>query len=96
MNKDGISIDELRSLLAEYSVVPLWRKRPAMRTPVEALKKFKSISEQCFILESLEDNQRWGRWTFLGFDPKLELSCIDGVVRIREAVGGGGGGRGSE
>ncbi|MGN0271595.1 MAG: anthranilate synthase component I, partial [Lachnospiraceae bacterium] len=31
---------------------------------------------------SAEDNQNWGRYTFLGYDPKLELTCVDGKVTI--------------
>ena len=58
------------------------------RTPVEVLRALKAVSRHCFILESLEDAARWGRYTFLGYDPKLEFTCLDGTVRIaREAEG---------
>jgi anthranilate synthase component 1 len=37
-------------------------------TPIMLLGKLKAVSEKCFILESMEDRERWGRWTFLGYD----------------------------
>jgi anthranilate synthase component 1 len=53
-------------------------------TSIEALKKIKSISKHCFILESVEDSKQWGRYTFLGFDPKLEITCEDNTIKIKE------------
>ncbi len=44
-------------------------------TPVQALKILKNVSSHCYILESAAANEKWGRYTFLGFDPKLEISC---------------------
>jgi anthranilate synthase component 1 len=44
------------------------------------------LSRQCFILESLEDSSRWGRYTFLGYDPRLEISCTGGRVRIKNGA----------
>ena len=36
------------------------------------------------MLESLESSDRWGRYTFLGYEPQLELTCVNGQVRITE------------
>jgi anthranilate synthase component 1 len=33
------------------------------------------------MLESAQANDRWGRYTFLGFDPKMEITCIDGFMK---------------
>ena len=33
----------------------------------------KQVSTHCYMLESVEESKRWGRYTFLGFDPVLEL-----------------------
>ena len=38
------------------------------------------------MLESVEESKRWGRYTFLGFDPVLELTCRDGLLRIKGAT----------
>ena len=34
------------------------------------------------MLESAQANETWGRYTFLGFDPKLEITCADGEMKI--------------
>jgi anthranilate synthase component 1 len=57
------------------------------RTPIEALRALRTRSERCFLLESAEDARVWGRYTFLGCDPELEVTCRDGVLRIRSAAG---------
>lgn len=51
-------------------------------TPIEALKILKNVSRHCYILESVAGNEKWGRYTFLGFDPKLEITCTDGKMKI--------------
>ena len=56
-------------------------------TPVQLLKILMEASEHCFILESAGDNEHWGRYTFLGYDPKLTITCKDNNVKI---VSGGG------
>ncbi len=50
-------------------------------TPIEALRVLKNVSTHCYLLESAWANDRWGRYTFLGFDPKLEITCKDGELR---------------
>lgn len=47
-------------------------------TPIQALRILQNVSDHVFLLESMEDRERWGRYTFLGFDPKMEVNCIDG------------------
>lgn len=52
-------------------------------TPIMALKKLKKVSRHVFMFESAEDSQKWGRYTFLGFDPKLELTCQNGTLEVK-------------
>lgn len=51
-------------------------------TPMEALRILKNLSAHCYLLESAQANETWGRYTFLGFDPKLEISCSKGEMKI--------------
>ncbi len=51
-------------------------------TPVETMRILKRVSTHCFMLESAQADETWGRYTFLGFDPKLEITCADGEMRI--------------
>ena len=51
-------------------------------TPIEAMKILKNVSNHCYMLESVAESEKWGRYTFLGFDPKLEVTCINGKMNI--------------
>ena len=41
-----------------------------------------NVSEHCYMLESVEDNERWGRYSFLGFEPKFIITCSNGRMRV--------------
>lgn len=51
-------------------------------TPIEAIKILKNVSTHCYMLESVVENEKWGRYTFLGFNPKLEISCVNGEMKV--------------
>jgi len=44
-------------------------------TPIEAVSILKNVSTHCFMLESVAENEKWGRYTFLGFDPKMQITA---------------------
>lgn len=50
-------------------------------TPIETMKILKNVSTHCYMLESAWADDKWGRYTFLGFEPKLEITCIDGKIK---------------
>lgn len=77
------SIEEVRKLNQEglYDIVPVSAEILSdICTPIEAIKKLKAVSDHAYMLESVEDKENWGRYTFMGFDPKFEITCIDGRV----------------
>ncbi len=51
-------------------------------TPIETMRILKSISAHCYMLESAQANETWGRYTFLGFEPKMEITCQNGEMKI--------------
>lgn len=51
-------------------------------TPIEAMRVLQNVSTHCYMLESAQANEAWGRYTFLGFDPKLEITCMNGEMKI--------------
>jgi anthranilate synthase component 1 len=53
-----------------------------MKTPIEVLRILKNVSACCYLLESVSRSEKWGRYTFLGYDPKLEITCLDGKMKI--------------
>lgn len=81
-----MTLEEAKKLAesGEYGRIPLAKEIYSdIRTPIEALRILKQVSRHCYLLESVEDSKQWGRYTFLGFDPVLELTCTDGRLRIR-------------
>lgn len=51
-------------------------------TPIEAIRILKASSTHAYLLESAKANENWGRYTFLGFEPELSISCIDGKMNV--------------
>ncbi|WP_395754614.1 anthranilate synthase component I family protein [uncultured Megasphaera sp.] len=81
---ETLSLEEIKQYAGTYKVVPLCRSIYAdVRTPVEVLRIVKNVSSHCYLLESMEDSQRWGRYSFIGYDPQMGIYCKDGVVHIK-------------
>ncbi len=78
-------LSEARKIDAnQYRMIPISMEIFSdMVTPIEVLKRLKNISGHCFMLESAEDSKRWGRYTFLGFDPIMEITCLDKTMKIQ-------------
>ena len=53
-----------------------------IRTPIEVMRILKRVSNHCYMLESVADNEKWGRYTFLGYNPSLEITCLNGHMKI--------------
>ena len=51
-------------------------------TPITVMRKLKNVSDHCYLLESAADSAEWGRYTFLGYDPTLEITCTNGHMKI--------------
>ena len=67
----------------EYDILPLSLEILSdICTPIEAMKILKNVSTHCYMLESVAEKEKWGRYTFLGFDPKMEITCMDGEMKM--------------
>ena len=81
------SYEEISSLANGYKTVPVsCRILSDIKTPIQVLRSLKAVSSHCYMLESLEDSSKWGRYTFLGYDPKLEFTCLNGVIKINGEI----------
>jgi anthranilate synthase component 1 len=80
------SRSEFLQLAVTHDMVPVSAQVMGDReTPVGAFEALTGAGP-AFLLESVEGGDRWGRWSFLGWDPLFVLSANDGVVSIE---GGG-------
>ncbi|MCR5503028.1 MAG: anthranilate synthase component I [Lachnospiraceae bacterium] len=78
-----MEIGELRKMKEEgiYRVAPVSIEMLSdMRTPVQVLRILRNVSEKVFLLESVENHKNSGRYTFLGYEPKSVISCMNGSV----------------
>jgi anthranilate synthase component 1 len=79
-----MSLEDVKAYEKKYKIVPISRSIYSdVCTPVEVLRILKHVSPRCYLLESMEDAKRWGRYTFLGYDPQMEIMCKDAVVHIK-------------
>jgi len=79
------SKERVEELLADYGTVPVSREILSdVRTPMEVMSALLAVDDHCFILESIEDRTRWGRYTIIGFQPEMDLTCTDGTIEINE------------
>ena len=68
----------------EYRRIPLCRELYADRyTPVEVMRILRKASRHCYLLESASQTEVWGRYSFLGYEPSMEITCTDGLLKIR-------------
>ena len=78
------NLEDVRRLEAsgEYKVVPISCEILSdICTPIEAMRILKNVSTHCYMLESAQQDEKWGRYTFLGYDPKMEITCMDGEMQ---------------
>ena len=81
------TLEEARRLARDYDVVPLYAEFIGdLETPISAVLKF-SGEANVFLLESAEAAERFGRYSFLGFDPKRTLSYRGGLYTVVDADG---------
>ena len=78
------SLEDIRRIArtGEYRVAPVYCELLSdILTPIECMRILKKVSNHCYMLESVAEQEKWGRYTFLGYDPKLEITCMDGVLK---------------
>ena len=83
------SLEQVKEICSnnEYGAVPVRMEIYSGNiTPVQVIKNLKRISKHCFMLESAEDAKNWGRYTFIGFGPSLELACHNDKLRIKSSI----------
>ncbi|MCI7739034.1 MAG: anthranilate synthase component I [Lachnospiraceae bacterium] len=72
-------------LAKEYDVVPVCKEIYAdIITPIGLLRKLAALSKRYYLLESVEGGEKWGRYSFMGYDPIMRVTCKDKVVTIEE------------
>lgn len=81
------TVDEIKEKYQDYCTVALSTRLKADVTPLKVLKKLKNVSSHCYMLESCDDANETGHYTFLGYDPKAEVSCTNYNVTVIDSFG---------
>ncbi len=79
------SLEEIREAAGSglYKTAPVSTEILSdIRTPIQVLRILQNVSSHVYMLESIADNDKWGRYTFLGYDPKLEITCNNGTMKV--------------
>jgi anthranilate synthase component 1 len=80
------SCERIEELAKDYNVIPVSKEIYAdITTPILLLRKLALISSRYYLLESVEGGEKWGRYSFLGYDPILRVTCKGGSVTIEGA-----------
>ena len=75
---------QMRQYENEYTYIPVCKEVLADDiTPILMLRKLAALDDQYFLLESVEGGSS-GRYSFLGFRPKLTVACKGGTVKVKE------------
>lgn len=85
------TLEEIKAISksGDYRRIPVCREIMADRfTTIEVMRTLRAASHHCFMLESAENNQPWSRYSFLGYDPTLELTCLNGHLTITKGAEG--------
>ena len=84
------TIENIKEIAAKGQCkrVPVCREVYADRyTPVEVMRTLRKASRHCYLLESASQTEVWGRYSFLGYEPTMEITCTDGTMKIRRTEG---------
>ena len=83
------TLEECKKIASQgdYGVIPVSTEIFSdTSTPIEVLRILKKVSGHVYLLESAEADKRWGRYSFLGYDPLMEITCYNGETRIRNQL----------
>ena len=76
---------ELLALAKEHTLVPVCRTLTAdLETPVSAFLRAAWREQECFLLESVENGEQVGRYTFIGLSPYKRIVARGREITITE------------
>lgn len=78
------SYEEVRQYEESYNLIPVCKEIFSdIITPIIMLRKLAQVDKNFYLLESVEGGERWGRYSFMGFNPVLHMTCKDGEVTVK-------------
>ena len=82
-------INIVKQYVNQYKRVPVSMELYADQyTTIEVLRILQSASRHCYLLESASQDEQWRRYSFLGYQPKLEITCLNHNLKIKDLATG--------
>lgn len=79
----NLTFDEFKDLSRQGNVIPLYKEILGdLDTPVSAFLKLNK--KPSFLLESVVGGEKWARYSFIGIDPSLIITCDDRKVAVKD------------
>ena len=76
-------LETFKNLASEAGLVPVYREIVAdLDTPLTIFAKVAAFDSHAFLFESLEGGEKWGRYSFIGFDPLVTFSSSQERMEI--------------
>lgn len=73
------ALHEIEKYFEGYTTVPVFHELLIDScTPIHMFNALKDSSENCFILESVDNRNQWGRYSFIGINPTAEIVIENG------------------
>ena len=79
------TLEQIKEIIktGDYNLVPVCKEMYGDSiTPIEVMRILKKHSKHCYMLESVDDTKRWSRYTFMGYDPKSEITCLNNLMNV--------------
>lgn len=81
-------IETVKELLKEYKTVPVFYELLVDQfTPIRLFNCLHERYKNCFILESVDNKDQWGRYSYVGIDPKEEIIINGSTATVKKADG---------
>ncbi len=82
------SREEIKDILKNYKTVPVFYELLVDSfTPIQLFNALHEAYDNCFILESVDNSDKWGRYSFVGINPKAEITLKDKIAVISTGDG---------
>lgn len=80
--------NEVRELLENYRNVPVFYELLMDHyTPIHLFNALHAEYINCFILESVDNKDQWGRWSYIGIQPKQRITLDKHTATVEELSG---------
>lgn len=81
------TLEQFSKMTAAAGLIPVYREIVAdLDTPLTIFAKVAAADSHAFLFESLEGGEKWGRYSFIGFDPLLTVTSSQDRIEVRRGT----------